>query len=248
MDGAKVVGRQLAVPAAAASHFRVNLLLQAVCELRFPTLYDLRQDVPPIQLAKVLRKEYPIHETSNDLNVGAGGIAHAFAHVFRGKRWSVTLRANSITIETNKYTSYADFRERILQILAIAPETIDADFFTRVGLRYINVVPYAQAEVAKWVNPSLVESLATGVYGDPAEHWNKIAGTTDIGTYTFQHGISNGPPSQRRYVLDLDFSAEDVKTEDCIITIDKLHEMEFSMFIWALGDSAKALLEKNRDK
>ncbi|MGC4062574.1 MAG: TIGR04255 family protein [Aquabacterium sp.] len=239
------VVKPLSVPLVASAHFERNLIRQAVCELRFPTLYELEDARPPIAFAKALRKDYPHHESGNDLNVGVGGLAHPFVHTFRSNRWTVTLRASAIAVETHQYISYAEFRTKVQQVIEAAVKIIDSDFFTRVGLRYINSVPYNQPEMEKWVNPVLMQALSSGIYGDVTEHSQRISGVTESGNYLFQHGIGVRN-SRQEYVLDFDFSSENIAVDDCLPTIDKLHEQEFSMFIWALGDNSKAYLGQDK--
>ena len=63
--------RTLTVPAMGPAHFIRNFIDQAVCELRFPTLYELEGPKPPAKFALALRKEYPIQELVESVNLGS---------------------------------------------------------------------------------------------------------------------------------------------------------------------------------
>lgn len=237
--------RHLALPPAKPARFKRNFIRQAVCELRFPTLFELEAARPPLNFSQALRKEYPTYEPLSDLNLSGASVAQAHAHLFKSKRshWAVTLRASAITLETSHYTSFDEFEDRLTFILKAAEKIIDSDFFTRVGLRYINGVPFNNEDIRKWINPVLVEVLGSGIYGDVQEHSQRVSGTTLLGGYMFQHGLRiEKQTMQPEYVLDFDFFREDVTVAETIEVVRNLHEQEFSMFSWALGEQAKAHL------
>jgi len=234
--------RTLNVPGVGRAHYQKNFIRLAVCELRFPTLFEVEAETPPLSLSKALRKEYPTHERLKNVNVNLGGVAHSNAHGFRSKkgRWSVTLRAAALSLETSLYDSFEEFAERLGFVLKAAEDTIDTDFFTRVGLRYINVVPCAPETAGEWINPALVAALAAGTYGAISEYWQRVQGPTTMGGYTFSHGIQVQPGSvPREYLLDFDFFKEDVAVGETLPVVKKLHELEYSMFDWSLGPKAK---------
>jgi uncharacterized protein (TIGR04255 family) len=234
--------KMLSVPDAGSAHYQKNFIRLAVCELRFPTLFEVEAETPPLALSKALRKEYPTHELLKNVAVNLGGVAHSNAHAFRSKkgRWSVTLRAAALSLETSRYDSFDEFAERLAVVLKAAEATIDSDFFTRVGLRYINIVPCEPETASEWVNPALVGPLAAGTYGTVNEYWQRVQGPTPMGGYTFTHGVQVQPGSPaREYLLDFDFFKEDVAIVETLSVAKKLHELEFSMFHWSLGPKAK---------
>lgn len=230
----------LNVPVAARANYAKNFIRQAVCELRFPTLYELEGDRPPASFSKALRASYPIQEMGETLRMGGSQVSRSNVHVFKSKKkhWSVTLRASSVTLETANYTSYDEFKTRLAELLQAVKPVIDADFFTRIGLRYINAVPFKIDEIDKWVNPALVAPLSQGIYGDPIDHGGRVAGRTAVGGFLFQHGVNGDALEKQEYSLDFDLFAEDVAFDDALETTQKLHDLEFSMFRWSLGPAA----------
>jgi uncharacterized protein (TIGR04255 family) len=153
------------------------------------------------------------------------------------------LRAAALSLETSNYSAFDEFEERLKAIIAAGEVTIDSDFFTRVGLRYVNLLPFNVAEIRDWVNPALVTPLGDGTFGDVDEHWQTVRGSTSMGGYYLRHGVGNpGPNGVREYLLDFDFYREDVPLADALGVVRKLHELEFSMFMWTLGPKAKAEL------
>lgn len=234
--------KPLHVPRAESAHFSRNFIRLAVCELRFPTLFELESERPPLRFAKALRKEYPSYDLQKDVNLHAAGLAQATAHVFRSKnrRWTVSLRAAALSLETSHYDAFQEFESRLAIVLEAGKVAIDSEFFTRVGLRYINALPFDASDIQHWVNPSLVQPLGDGTFGDVDEYWQAVRGSTEVGGYNFRHGIPTSPQAGRsEYVLDFDFFREDVPVAETLATVQKLHELEFSMFAWSLGPKAK---------
>ena len=140
--------------------YKLNFLKQAVCELRFPTLVELGDSRPPAAMVTALRKDYPHLELANQVTIGVGtATGSSNAHLFRSSKldWTVSLNQSALSIETTAYPGYPQMRERILRVVAAAAKIIDSDFFTRVGLRYINIIDVDEDPHEGWVNPELVQ-------------------------------------------------------------------------------------------
>lgn len=240
------LGRPLSVDAVERKHFGRNFITQAVCEFRFPTLLELEGDQPPSDLAYALRKEFPTYQRLTNVKMGSGSVGQSNVHAFhsRKNRWSVNIRAASLALETSHYDSFEDFRGRIAFVLKAAEKTIDSDFFTRIGLRYINGVPCDRGEVGEWINPRLVDPLASGVFGDPEEYSQRVVGTTAMGGgFMFSHGLgTNSKTGKFEYLLDFDFFVEDVAVSDAMSVLQQLHDSEHALFRWTLGRKAEAHL------
>jgi uncharacterized protein (TIGR04255 family) len=239
--------KHLAVPAVEHRLFSRNFIKQAVCELRFPTLHEIDSPKPPLEFAHAIRKEYPTHEVRDNLKVTRAGnspVLKTTTHLFHSKkaRWSVSLRPSSLTIETSNYDSFESFGERIRFVIQACRSFIDSEFFTRIGMRYINSLPYERSSVASWINPDLVAVLSSGMFGDPSELGQQVRGTTDDGGYYFQNGLGD-EDGKRVYILDFDFFAEDVEVKGAMDAIGRLHTRQYDMFMWCLGDEAKRHLE-----
>ncbi len=237
--------RVLSVPPAGHAHYARNFIRLAVCELRFPTMLEY-EERPPTAFAKAVRREYPTYERLTNLQIESGNVAQSVGHAFKSKngRWTATVRTAALSLETARYDSYEEFRARLAALVKAAGETIQSEFFTRVGLRYINAIPCALREVGDWVNPDLVHPLAAGTYGDAEEHWQRVRGPTQNGGYNFMHGLAKQAKSDDHpeYVLDFDFFREDVDVSSTLQVVEVLHSEVFSMFRWALGERSKAHL------
>ncbi len=240
----------LAVPAVEHEQFGTNFIRTAVCELRFPTLHEIDDERPPLRFAQTLRKDYPVHLLASGVNVSPGTVARSKTHIFKSRNslWTINLSTQALSLETSHYDSFKDFEARISQLIDASLSFIDTDFFTRIGIRYVNVLPYERSSIGEWVNPALVGDLAAGLYGDCTEFSASVRGTTEVGGYLFQHGIGQGDSQGsaaapgRGYGLDFDFYCENVEVKQAMPVIKALHARQFEMFVWSLGDAAKEKL------
>jgi len=235
--------------------YKRNFLRQAVCELRFPTLMELADPKPPVPLVTALRKEYPHLELANEVTLGIGGGSTGSnnTHIFRSTKltWTVSLKQSSLTIETTAYTDYAHLKGRVLRVVEAASKIIDSDYFTRVGLRYINVIDDGSDPTDGWVNPVLVEPIRSGNFLGIQEFAGKLQLGAPDGGCLLQHGIrlkkpQSGESVPPEYVLDIDVFRNEVALSDISEVIDAMHAQAFDFFDWAIGPKAREHLSVDK--
>ncbi|OAI23790.1 MULTISPECIES: TIGR04255 family protein [Methylomonas] len=228
--------------------YKRNFLHQAVCELRFPTLMELGEPRPPAALVKALRKEYPHLELANEVSLGIGvnSSNNTHTHIFRSTKltWTVSVKQSSLSVETIAYSDYAHMRERVLRIVEAASKIIDSDFFTRIGLRYINIIDSDTNPVLGWVNPELVGPLLSGNFRGIHEYAGKLQLTADDGGCLLQHGIvlkqkQAAGETIPQYLLDIDVFRNEIQLSNTGEALDAMHAQVFDVFDWALGPKAR---------
>lgn len=247
--------RFLSPPAAKSVRYKRNFIKTAVCELRFPTLLELERRAPSEFQAKI-RKNYPYYEGQvvEQMPGGSDEILKERRYLFRSKdqHWTVTVKSFSLALETSKYLDFEDFFSRFTQILASAKDLIDADFFTRVGLRYINLVPIEDGNLDGWINSELIRPAVSGVLGTPEKFQSMIVGAMENGRYMIRHGLREeqrpDKSAAQSYLLDFDYFSENVELDSVGATIEAFHETNFALFNWCLGEKAKRLLGPGASK
>ncbi|MCQ9378831.1 TIGR04255 family protein [Methyloversatilis sp. XJ19-49] len=232
--------------------YKKNFLQQAVCELRFPTLMELGESRPPSVLVNALRKEYPHLELANEFTIGPGASSTGAnnSHIFRSAKlnWTISIKESALSIETSSYSGFPTMRSKILQAVEAAKEVIDTDFFTRIGLRYINIIESGDEPVTSWINPALVQTLLNGPFKSVSEYAGRLHLSADDGGCLLQHGIrykqnaNKSSPILPDYTIDIDAYRNTVSIADTESAIDKLHEQAFALFDWALAEPARKFL------
>lgn len=245
--------RVLKLPPAEHIEYARNFVRTAVCELRFPTLLEL-ENRSPDELQKALRKEYPGYERGQavtGITVGVGGTERQvqIQHQLRSKdkKWTVAFRSSSVALESTSYRGFDDFMRRLAWVLKAVKPIIDADFFTRVGLRYINALPFTSGpELAGWVNPSLAGSLIDGPFGDVSTFWQQVQGPAQRGWFSLRHGFPEPDGPKREYIIDLDFHDENIDVADAETAIAEMHDLSYRFFCWAVGPNTIANMGHSR--
>lgn len=241
------------VRSANVGRYKRNFLRQVVCEFRFPTMMEFATSKPPAAFVNALRKEYPTLEQSNEVTVpiGAPAIAGSHVHVLRSRKatWSISLRSSSFSLETSSYTSFVKMKERAMEVVGAAKKVIDSDFFTRIGVRYINAIDRNENPSEGWVNPQLVGALGLGIFGGITEYAGKLNVTGPDGGALLQHGIRLKAKHMEEavypeYVLDIDVSRTDVELDNVGDALESIHSQAFDLFDWSLDEKSRNFLSK----
>jgi uncharacterized protein (TIGR04255 family) len=231
-----------------------NFITTAVCELRFPTLLEL-ESKPPQSFQAGIRKTYPFYEAQQGVDLtGSPEPTSGVRYLFRSKdqKWTVALKSFSLALETSNYLDFEDFFGRFKDLLDKSREMIDSDFFTRVGLRYINTVPMNDGELSGWLRPDLVGLITSGTLGSPEKYQSVTQGSTEYGAYLFRHML-NLPDEDNKldkptYTLDFDYFKENVEFKSVTGLVKDFNNLNFSFFSWCIGEKAKALLGQGKPK
>lgn len=246
--------KPLNVPPVVSVRYKTNYINTAVCELRFPTLLELESALP-IKLQMALRKRYPFYSAGQEVSLNLGSApSSGKRYIFESKKrdWTITLKPSSLSLETNKYTDFNDFYEHMTSMLEAVGSFLDTDFFTRVGLRYINNIPLPsnnmnRKDIGKLINPVLVEPLIGDELGTLTMFHCEVGGHLDNGKYTFRHGFAptiTQDNDSLSYTLDYDYFKEGVEYADVFTIIKQFNSQNFNLFMWSLGEeSIKALGE-----
>lgn len=236
---------RLRVPPVQSKTFQRNYIQVAVLELRFPTLLELESKAP-IELQKALRKEYPHFSKQRAVSLESTPVEAGARYLFtsRDQKWTVTLKPDALAIETPKYESFERLMDRATHVLEASRSQIDSDFFTRVGLRYVNVIPVRDGDFSGWMNSSLVAAVEQGVYGTLLKYWQEVRGYSEAGFYSFRHGFPEEAKEDLEYVLDFDFYNNNIESDKVLSVAGELHQQSFAMFLWSLGPKALALLDE----
>ena len=231
----------LTLPDVERSRFQKNFIKTAVCELRFPALLEF-ETKPPVQLQKELRKDFPNYQRQQA--VVLSGQEREVRHILRSRKanWLVSFKASSIALETSNYTDFDEFFVQLENVVKKSSPLLDTDFFTRVGLRYINEIRIEDGTLEGWIREELIPPIKD-VYGPLERFIQEVRGITSSGKYTFRHGIV-GPEEDKRdlYTIDFDFYKENVEFDNILTIVSEFNKESFRFFLWAIGPKVKERL------
>lgn len=235
----------LTLPDVERAQFEKNFIKTAVCELRFPALLEF-ETKPPVGLHKVLRKEFPHYEQQQEVSLNDPRDKE-LKHLYKSKKgdWIVSFKTSAIAIQTDHYTHFEEFLEQINSVVRKSRPFLDTDFFTRVGLRYINELRIEDGKVDGWIRDDLIAPLTAGIYGTVDRFIQEVRGVTKTGKYTFRHGIPGLTADKRDiYTIDFDFYNENVEAETVLSLVSDFNKESFRFFLWVIGAKGRERLGK----
>jgi uncharacterized protein (TIGR04255 family) len=234
----------LNLPDVGLVEYQKNFINQAVCELRFPALLEF-ETATPVQLQKPLRKDFPLYERQEGVSIGLEIAKKETKHVFKSRKGDtlVSFKTSAIALEMKKYKNFGEFVKQLELLLERSKELLDTDFFTRVGLRYINEIPIGEGNLGEWIRPELVAPLIAGTYGKVNRFFQEVRGSTTTGQYSFRHGFSGVDKIEKMlYTLDFDFFDENVPFDSVLSKVNDFNRESFRFFCWTFGPKTRELM------
>ncbi len=222
--------------------YRHNPLTSVICQLQFPL--DLRIDVTmPAEFQQHIRSVYPLahedlggqglpvpddisqHFPQELLDVLATRINRRFQFMTRDRNSTITLTNSFVALETNSYVRWEDFRDNLELMLSAAIQTYQVKFFTRIGLRYQNVIDRTVLglEDSAWntllsdlvLGPLAISDFTESVYEHNGTFLIQLENAEEVARV--RYGLVTevaGNPNNVMFMLDHEFfTKNDVETE-----------------------------------
>ena len=125
--------------------YRKNMLLEVICQLRFPDILKIEAQTP-FEFQDAVRADYPQYtkkvEQLPPQQVGGKltpqGTVNNHQFISQDGQWKISLTKGFIALSTHGYTRWEEFAKRLDRILAAFIQAYQPAYFSRVGLRYIN--------------------------------------------------------------------------------------------------------------
>src|SRR5215212_5174263 len=240
-------------------------IVLAVAQIIFPAILSIQTDDKlTAQFQERIRGLYPLLSVGHqvEFSLSLGGIQQqelpnrSFQFTDSEQRWTITLSANSLSLETRHYTDVNEFVERLLTVVTAAKESFGLSVRERVGLRYINEIRHPVANTPAAWRP-LIRSELLGPLADDHIAHNIVSASQQLsfempeGRLTLHHGyIPQGttvgtipetkPPEGPFYLLDLD-AFDDKGREIDNEVLDRLfrgyNRIIYSLFRWGIRES-----------
>jgi uncharacterized protein (TIGR04255 family) len=220
-----------------------------VIELRFPTYLRLKEK-EPIDISEAIRDQFPIYDPSQQMQMTPLGTTDPqpiYRFTTRKKDLYLEVSSSNLVLVTKKYKSFEDLSSRVAFVIERCMPLLKTSFFTRVGMRYINNIsginPHG-CDIMNWINQDLVKPVASSEIGTVNNMRNEFSGPLECGgNYIFRYGLSPTEEGERKFVMDWDYSQEDIEVDECMNLLNKFHDVHYPFFWWSLGEKAREALE-----
>lgn len=242
--------------------YKENILFEVVFQARFPEIMKISHE-EPVNFQERIRKDYPEYglnfpglpkDTPEEIKklITPDKVFHFFSEE---KDWQISLARNFIALSCKKYLSYDDFKLRLEEILEIFNAVYEPSYFTRIGLRYRNIVNDELLDSLNGKNirelipcnifPELKEdnsentrSLDKIIYLDDGNlKINVMYALTTVSGEFGRKQINN----KESYVIDIDcFTEERTKgVKNVLSKCDEFKRNEWNVFQWSITDDLR---------
>jgi uncharacterized protein (TIGR04255 family) len=237
-------------------------LTQVICELRFPTILKIESEIPTAFQEKI-RKAYPLFEKKTGMPLGLpSGLPEGIAQALMGfnieggspvfqfssadGRWTAGLTNGSVSLSTRQYKRWGDFRNHLDLVLSSFVEVYSPAFFTRIGLRYMNLISPRQLGLSDVPWSELLTPQVTGILSDQRisrsvegqEQKALLRLPDEAGMIRMSHGLVRLPGAvDASYSIDNDLYLESrTEVADVFQRFDVFKRISFELFRWCITD------------
>lgn len=241
-----------------------NPLETVICQLKFPPILRIDAELPATFQERI-RGQFPQYRETSAIEFVAE-IPEPLRQFFRGEMaphrrsfnfasaddvWSCVLTRDSIALETRRYQRWEEFHDRLELPLGALRDIYQPAFYSRVGLRYQNVIKRSRLglEQVPWhelLRAEIAAELGAPDIRDIVLHTAREAVLAiEKGFVRVQHGLSQQDESSEAvYVIDADFFREE-RTEISHATgiLNSFHETARCLFRWYISDSLHNAME-----
>lgn len=247
-------------PPAARVIYARNPLDEVICQVRFPGLLKVETE-PPVRFQEYVQEAYPQYKLTAAVKLPSGipsEAVHLLAgevpvlgqrnHAFdsRDEAWSLHLNREFLALTCRSYERWEAFRQRLATALDALVAVYRPAFFTRLGLRYTDVIRRSALGLdavpwAELIRPEFCGPLGTlGSAGEVCDFQQQClfnlpddAGKVRVRCYLGQDSVTQ----ETVFVIDSDFFL-DQQTElaDVLSRLDALKRQSGYLFRWGITD------------
>lgn len=247
--------------------YRRNVLETVICQLRFPPILRIETDLPA-GFQEAIRTQYPVLTQLGPIDPARGfpvdimnlvksmlpvSISRSYEFSSADGRWKITLSKESIALECKGvYTTWEDFIGRLNGPTEALRREYAPPFFSRIGLRYVDVVRRSKLNLqnVEWqhlLNPQIAGELASRISDDVLEAMHTVVVKLNEpgDRVRMNHGlVSTQEPDEISYLIDNDFFSEQrTESSNAANKLDELHRASGNCFRWCITPALHAAME-----
>jgi uncharacterized protein (TIGR04255 family) len=247
-------------PASERVFYRRSTLAEVICQVRFPPILRVESEAPAA-FQESIRETFPLLEEQDNLPLNlppevAQLVRSAIAQTPRktwrfltdDRQWMVSVAREFLALSTQHYERWEVFHKRLEELLASFLAEYQPSFFTRVGLRYRNMIVRSALELrdAPWAD--LLQLHVAAEYSSAevapaiqrAAHEVLFQLTEGDGKVRLRHGTTEAPgvsEPETAYLIDSDFFTEDrTEAADVLVRLTRFNRQAARLFRWCVSD------------
>jgi uncharacterized protein (TIGR04255 family) len=249
--------------------FKNSVLDNVICQVRFPPILKIDSEVPSV-FQDSIREKFPLYnekvEQRLDLpsplkDPASGVVMSSFPKPTIGKNhefatedgiWKAYLTRTFLSFTTSKYVRWEEFKERFSFVFASFLSTYKPPFFTRIGLRYVDIFDRSKLNLkdAHWND--LLQPYILGLLASPIESSIRNCVTNhDVALSDNQSFVRiatsfvyNMETKEQCFKVDSDFHLDrNCPPENAIAMLDFFNSKASRLIQWMITDKLRTALE-----
>ena len=246
--------------------YEKNPLIEVICALSFPAILRIDSEVPA-KYQERLKNIYPIFSESQASDIKLN-VAPEIAQIigsnqslsFRGravysfvsadKQWKVSLSRESLSLSTRKYERWEDFKEHLREPLSALIKEYNPAFFSRIGLRYQDVIQKSKLDLTDCSWGQLLEPHLAGELSSPDIAQDILSCVNQLilaldeeSRVLLNHGFASNQNNETCYLIDSDFFTEErTETNNVIQKLDYFNRQSGRLFRWCISEKLHGAL------
>ncbi len=239
--------------------YKHNPLVQVICQLRFPTILKVETSLP-VDFQESVRNVFPIFQEKQEQTISQLpiGLLDALPSELKGlfprgsgydfisanEEWTISLTRDFLSLSTSTYSRWEEFANYLSGPLNALKQIYRPSFFTRIGLRYQNLIRRSElgqtdTDWSDLIQPHLAGVLSNDDVGPYVQDSTQIVTIKlqgGLGKVRIRHGLTKIEDTEETaYLIDSDFFTEQ-RTEigDETAILDQYHRRAGHLFRWSI--------------
>lgn len=241
--------------------YQRNPLVEVVCQLRFPRQLSLAERLPA-EFQEKLGPDYPFVELREILQFSLSTEEtppSKFTHydfLPEDRSIRVTLTSEFLAVSTDRYERWELFEEHVQAALRALLETYSIPFFSRIGLRYVDVISREALEIPDTRWSDLIRHSALGLLAEdemPVEDVVELTAATVVdlsegGKATLRTALGKHERTgdETVFIIDGDFFVNEARIKganDAIAICRRFNKVSGRAFRWLIRDELDQRLD-----
>ncbi len=250
----------MAFPDAPRVIYEKNPLEEVICQVRFPAILKIDTEAPAA-FQESIRANFPLYKNRPTLKLPGGLPAELMtllgkdlpfggqnAHDFttRDEKWTLGLAREFLALTCRSYDRWEEFKQQLDGPLRALQMSYVPAFFTRVGLRYRDIIRRESLDLKNVGWAELLQPWIASAFGSPdvstdvehSGHELLIRLPEGQGHVRVHHGtVLDETTKETCYVIDADFFTEQqTEPSHAIECLDFLNKQARLLFRWCIQD------------
>lgn len=239
--------------------YKKNFITNVICRVDFPEILKLKTEEPK-EFQDEIRKEFPRFEKDFHPEEIKGTKIEKYFYTWKffdkEKDKSLNLSCKHLVLEFFKYDNFEEFKKLWERIFSLTREIYKIDFFTRLGVRFINKIELRRGNALDWngyISGKLISNHKhfTDWNQNIVRAMHQLAFNRDEIKIIINYGIFNedypNHLTKKQFVLDYDcytdFEIDSSKVKE---KISEHHKIIYDLFENSIGSKSRKIMgERN---